>query len=304
MFGKILICSDNSNEASHAAQTAAAIARKFDSSVVLLNVFDTSYAEPGYLGAWAITIRPEDIDEAARTFRKTLSQQAQPLFEKSAIPYEIHQEFGHVVESIIRVAEREKVDLIVLGHRGLGGFDRLLLGSTSDGVLHHAHCPVLIVRDGTAAEAAAEVEGFRHILLASDGSAGAHKAAEAAVSLAQKFETSLDVLNVFDVYTPLPGFPVQEGELIADVRPATLEERVLEEVMHDVRGIAQGAKVHCTFHQEKGHHAEAIVRFAEQHQTDLIVMGSRGRGAFKSLLLGSVSDKVAHHAPCPVLIVR
>jgi nucleotide-binding universal stress UspA family protein len=188
-----------------------------------------------------------------------------------------------------------------MGSRGLGGFAKLLLGSVSDGVLHHAHCPVLIVREEAAPQ---ETSGFQRILLASDGSAGAHKAAEVAVRLAQKLVAALDVLNVFDVFTPLPGLPVKDNEPLTEIHYATLADRMLEEVMHDVRGMAQEARVHCTFHQEQGHHTNAIVRFAEEHQNDLIVLGSRGRGEFQSLLLGSVSDGVLHHAHCPVLIIR
>jgi len=51
-----------------------------------------------------------------------------------------------IVEEIISIAEREKVDLIVMGTRGLGGFKKLLMGSVSSGVVNHAHCSVLVVR--------------------------------------------------------------------------------------------------------------------------------------------------------------
>jgi nucleotide-binding universal stress UspA family protein len=301
MFRKILIGSDNSCNALDAARTTAVIARKFDSKVLILNVFNAYYADPGYMGVWTLAVSQEDIDQTTKTMREDIERQVRPIFEKASVSYEIVQELGHTVGSIVCVAEREQVDLIVLGSRGLGGFDRLLLGSVSDGVLHHAHCPVLIIRGENIPK---ESGGFQHILLASDGSEGAHKAARAAVGLAQKFETSLNVLNVFDGFTPLPGLPVKDDEPIAEIHHAALADRVLEEIMHDVRGMALEARVPCTFHQEKGHHADTIVRFAGEHETDLIVLGSRGRGAFRSLLLGSVSDGVAHHAHYPVLIVR
>ena len=60
--------------------------------------------------------------------------------------YSCRREIGHPVDRIVSVAKDEKSDLIVMGSRGLGGWNSYLLGSVSDGVLHHAHCPVLIVR--------------------------------------------------------------------------------------------------------------------------------------------------------------
>ena len=60
--------------------------------------------------------------------------------------YKCRREIGHPIDRIVAVAQDIQADLIVLGSRGLGGWNSYLLGSVSDGVLHHAHCPVLIVR--------------------------------------------------------------------------------------------------------------------------------------------------------------
>lgn len=301
MFHKILVCSDNSPCALEAARTAAAIAGKCGSTVQVLNVFNDFYANPAYMNVWAMAITQEAIDESARAEREAVEQSVLPVFARAGVPCEIVQTTGHPVDGILHQAECAQADLIVMGSRGLGRFKRLLLGSVSYGVLHHARCPVLIVHENSAP---GEAEGFRHVLLASDGSEGARKAAVAAAQLAQKFAAPLAVVNVFDIYTPLPGLPVEDGESLSEIRPASLADRVLEAVMHDVRPIAHEAKVHACFFQETGHHAEAILRFAEEHHTDLIVMGSRGLGGFQSLLLGSVSESVAHHSRCPVLIVR
>jgi nucleotide-binding universal stress UspA family protein len=296
MFTKILVCSDGSEHALRAAQVTAEIALKFDSRVLVTSVFDLTAMVAPMMGAWELAVSEEPIEGHAREGQEALARRAGRIFEKKGIACKSRLEWGHPADQIVTIAEREQADLIVLGSRGLGGFTSLLLGSVSDGVVHHAHCPVLIMR-GHAAD-------FKQILLASDGSEGAHRAAVSAVQLAQKFAASLAVLNVFDAFTPLPGLPVEDSELAADVRPTTLADRVLETVMRDVGPIAHEAKVNASFHQETGHHAEAILRFADEHKPDLIVLGSRGLGGFKSLLLGSVSDGVLHHARCPVLIVR
>lgn len=68
------------------------------------------------------------------------------MLDAQNLAYTPSKEMGHPAATIIRVAEDEKCDLILLGSRGLGEVKRFLLGSVSDAVVHHAHCPVLIVR--------------------------------------------------------------------------------------------------------------------------------------------------------------
>ena len=108
------------------------------------------------------------------------------LQHNACVVYEARREPGHPSEEIVTVADSVGADLIVLGRRGLSEWKALMLGSVSDGVLHPAHCPVLIVRGFQKA--------FSGILLACDGSAGAFLATKAAGELAIKFGVPLTIL--------------------------------------------------------------------------------------------------------------
>jgi len=145
MFSKILVCSDGSEEAIKAAQSAAELAKKFNSTVVLINVFTPTPGPMPFVGApEAVSYNQMAVD--ADEVQEAVERRTGRVFDEAGIPYQTRRELGHPVDRIVSVAEEEKADLIVMGSRGLGGFQRFLLGSVSDGVLHHAHCPVLIVR--------------------------------------------------------------------------------------------------------------------------------------------------------------
>jgi nucleotide-binding universal stress UspA family protein len=146
MFNKILVCSDGSEHALAAAQAAAEIARRFHSQVLLLTVFDPeAMLATGALTVGAV-ISTETVNHWAKEIQEKIIDSTGKIFEEKAVTYTVRCDQGHPVDVIVKVAASEQVDLIVLGHRGLGGFQRLLLGSVSEGVLHHAHCPVLLVR--------------------------------------------------------------------------------------------------------------------------------------------------------------
>lgn len=140
MFDRILLAVDGSEHALHAARTAAELARTMKPSEFRIVVsYDTI---PMYLGEpnmqYAIDGRKSDAEEILNTAVK----------EVGSIPCEIHTEIieGDSAEAIIDVATTRGSDVIVMGSRGLGRLAGLLLGSTSQKVVAHAPCPVLIVR--------------------------------------------------------------------------------------------------------------------------------------------------------------
>lgn len=297
MLKKILVCLDGSLCSLEAARIAASMAGHFGAEALALNAFDPGYA---YLGVWAIALDQDSVDRRAVEQKAELEKSVRPLFERAGVAVRIMQKAGNPVDHILRVAEEENVDLIVMGSHGKGAVKEFFLGSVSSGVLHHAPCSVLIVRGEHAPRGGAE---FRHILLASDGSDRARKAASVAVDIAEKFAAPLTVLNVCaDIASlRLPGdsyIPITEGD--TDL----YAQRQLEQVTWDVDAFAKSKGISCSYHQEIGHTEKLLLSFTAQQKADLLVLGSRGLGGFERMLLGSVSDYMAHHAPCPVLVVR
>ena len=140
MFERILLAVDGSDHAMHAARKAAELARCMKS--VELRIVVAYDPIPLYLGEpnmqIAITNRKGEAEDVLNTFVK----------EVGDVPCEIHTEIieGDAASAIIEVANVRKSDVIVMGSRGLGRLAGLVLGSTSQKVVAHAPCPVLIVR--------------------------------------------------------------------------------------------------------------------------------------------------------------
>jgi nucleotide-binding universal stress UspA family protein len=146
MFRKILVCSDGSENATQAARVAALIAREFHACTLLLTVFNPSTLIYANGDAPIAPIDSALLNRYIEEVQSDIEERTAEVFRAAGVDYVTRRETGHPVDVIVEVAEREKVDLIVLGRRGLSGWKSFLLGSVSDGVLHHAHCPVLIVR--------------------------------------------------------------------------------------------------------------------------------------------------------------
>ena len=143
MFKKILVCSDGSDYARDAALVTVQVAAHFKAEVVALNVFPTFLAA---MGVWNLAMGQDVMDDYAKAQKENVTKHIVPLFAHEGVQCRVVQELGHPVSGIVRVAEREKADLIVVGNRGVGGPKEVFLGSVSNGILHHAPCPVLIVR--------------------------------------------------------------------------------------------------------------------------------------------------------------
>jgi nucleotide-binding universal stress UspA family protein len=139
---------------------------------------------------------------------------------------------------------------------------------------------------------------FERILLAVDGSDHAVRAAKVAAELAHCVKsTELRVVVAYEPIPPYLGEPNLQGAINARLKEA---QEILRKTIELV------GNSHIDVHTEliEGNSAEVIIEVAKTRKSNLIVMGSRGRGRLAGLLLGSNSQKVVSHAPCPVLIVR
>ena len=138
---------------------------------------------------------------------------------------------------------------------------------------------------------------FKNIILAVDGSEYSHRAVAYGKSLAERYEANLWLVHVFSHTSDLLGYEDFE-KLYAKRKSAG------QAVLDSAKKIL--ASTTFKVHEEllEGSEAEAILSIAENHQADLIVMGTRGFGAVKGLLVGSVSRKVIHLSTCPVMVVH
>lgn len=182
--------------------------------------------------------------------------------------------------------------LLVVGARGLGPLKRVLLGSVSAHCLHHAPCPIAIIRPG-----ADPADGFGGtVVVGVDGSEGSDAALAWAIEEAVARHAQLEALSAWQ-------YPVMGETAWAGVDPGVFEEAAeltldRDLAAADTAGLEQPVR-RVTVPAGAG---RALVERSQQ--AGLVVVGSRGRGGFAGLLLGSVGHQLAHHAACPVVIVR
>ncbi|MEU1878984.1 universal stress protein [Streptosporangium sp. NPDC020072] len=177
--------------------------------------------------------------------------------------------------------------LLVVGSHGLGGFEGMLLGSVALGVAGHAPCPVAVVRR-------APVQPRGRVVVGVDGSPAGADAVAFAFAEAETRGAELHAVHAWS--RPIVGcgpFALADAE-----EAAQRERRALAEAL-----AGQGERhpdVKVVEWLEYGHPVEALREASLE--ADLLVVGSRGRGDLKGLLLGSVSHSLLHHAACPVVV--
>ena len=143
---------------------------------------------------------------------------------------------------------------------------------------------------------------FSKILVGVDGSPFAEKALKYAVDLAKKYNAKLIVIHVVlrRFYAVAPS---EAGVLATTVFVKEMETEG-KEIISKAESHVKGESVEYECRLIQGVPAEEIIKLAQTEKVDLIIMGSRGLTEVRAFLLGSVSDKVSHHAKCPTLIVK
>ncbi len=142
---QILLATDGSDESALATQAATELSRETGSEVHLVYVLPTPAQLIGH-HTYPDEMRESLIAGAERDAETFLKEQAEKIRSDGGKVAETHFRSGEPDKEILRAAESLGVGLIVMGSRGLGSISRMLMGSISDSVVRHAHCPVLVMR--------------------------------------------------------------------------------------------------------------------------------------------------------------
>ncbi|MGW3356329.1 universal stress protein [Streptomyces bungoensis] len=190
--------------------------------------------------------------------------------------------------------ESRTASLVVVGSRGLGAFGSLLLGSTAVHLAAHGRCPVLVVRG--------REDPSGPVLLAVDGSPAGGPAVAFAFAEASLRGADLVALLVWNTWSePAHDGPETALDVIVNVERLRHEEqRLLDETLDPW----QRRRPEVTVERRLVRSRVRPALLEAGGEAQLVVAGARGRGGFKGLLLGSVSQALLHHAPCPVAVVR
>lgn len=195
------------------------------------------------------------------------------------------------------IALSEDAQLMVLGSRGAGGFSGLLAGSTAIALVAHGRSPVAVIRGGQADEAPPS-QG--PVVVGVDGSPTSEPALAAAFEEAAMRGADLVAVHAWVEFTSETAYATARQFLVDWDAVETREREMLAERLAGwqekypdvaVRRVVTG-----------GRPARRLIEEAGDAQ--LLVVGSRGRGGFAGMLLGSTSQALIHHAPCPLLVVR
>ena len=240
---------------------------------------------------------PPDFTDALQEAASGRLNEINSRVRDSGVEVSSELRLGIPSQVILETAIDKDADLIVVGTRGLSGFRHLLLGSTAERVVQHAHCPVLTVHPGDTDKH----RPIETVMVPTDFSRDAETAYFAALTLLGKTRrTKVVLLHVYHLpyeYTAYGTIPTsldyfKDIEGAAEDRLATLADELRQ----------QGFQVETI--AREGFPPEVILAEAEAAGADLIAMGTHGRTGLAHLVLGSTAERVVQRADCPVLTVR
>ncbi|WP_178916079.1 universal stress protein [Natronomonas gomsonensis] len=283
MFQRILLPTDGSEASSIAAEAAVSLADQFDAKLHVIHVLEHDQISTGTGGDNTTARYGEEAVQAAIELAASSDVEAtRAVIEKTK---SIHQE-------ILTYTDEHSIDCIVIGTRGTSGLSRILLGSVAEQTLRESPVPVMTVHEETVID-----PDIGSILVPTDGSESAQTAVDQAGKLARSVDGTLHVIYV-----------VETGQVINGDRVRRLQE-ALEEIGEKALDLALEQVQSSTYLPTEtsilnGLPYLEIVRYAEEHDVDCIVMGTHGQKGIRRFLLGSTTDRVIRRADVPVISVK
>lgn len=276
MIRKLLVPTDGSAHAQAGIDYAVDLATQHEAQLHGLYVVDVRLLEGPFLRDLSASLGTAPFVNYQNNVSLILEERGQAALgafsdacKKAGLLHETTQMTGQVVGSIVE--QGQLVDLIVMGRSGehadwLDG----VLGSTTEGVVRRAKCPVLVTDRSQAR--------IDQVVVAYDGSGHARQALHLAADLGESWGGKYAVIVVSDEHA----------------------ERWLDEA----RSYMEAHSIEVEYVSRKGDPREEILGFCEEENADLLLMGAYGHSKVREMLLGSTTAHLINHAGCPVLLTR
>ena len=294
----VLVGIDGSESSLNAAQWAASYARIHGLGLHLV----CAYAVPSFTTAALDGGYAALDDTAIAEGAKGVLDEAKALVARYGGPVTGTVATGDAAAVLIEMSHHARI--AVVGTRGRGGFTERLLGTVSSALPAHAACPTVVVPfrpdavEGATDGAVTDAVQLRRIVVGVDGSPAAEFALQRAVREAEVWGAEL---------TAITGVPVAAGAGLLAWLPAAVDrDAVLRDVAEGLDVVVDRALVdhpEVTVERRTVDGTGAQQLMLASAEADLLVVGSRGRGGFAGMLLGSTSQAVLHHSACPVMVV-
>jgi nucleotide-binding universal stress UspA family protein len=287
---QVIVGVDGSDASFAALEWAVPQARRRGAGLQVVSCYSVPfYGEPGMFGAYAIESQVESI----KTEHEDLVAKA--LARVGELDPAVHADgFVTLASPAVAIPEMaEPGDQIVIGTTGRTGVIADTVGSVATAICHKARVPVVVV----PAKSPGRGMSMKKIVVGVDGSPTSEEALRWAFEEAKLAGAELVVVHAWSY--PYPGWRSGDKEPRDDMKVDALRQL---EASIDALGHREGdgVQVHANLVEDSA--AKALID--EAASADLVVVGSRGRGGLKSMLLGSVSRAVVQHAPCPVAVIR
>ncbi len=284
IYQKILVPLDGSTLAEHVVPAALYLAEAMKGSITFLTVVAKKSGVDSNLTIRAIQTGSYEADLYLRSLKKR--------FLPSLVPIETAVITGKPDQEIVKFAEKNEFELIIMSTHGRSGITRWSFGRTADKVLRRSPCPAVILRS----QQDIRPEQFKRVLLPLDGSPLAERVLEPTLEMIRALDIELYLVQVVEKGS-FYGFGHNEDHIESEVEKA---RTYLDELRE--RALPPGVVVHA--HVEVGSAADVIVDYAKAEEIDLILVSSHGDTGFDSWMFGSVAEKVMKGAPCAILVIR
>ena len=289
LITRLLLATDCSREAARAQEVAMFLAKTCRAGLDILSVLE---APPGMDPEYQVNqLYIEQLHkEAGKTVDRVVGEAGGCGVEAKARIVR-----GIPVQQINETARELKCDLVVMGTRGRTGLAHVLLGSTAEGVVRGAPCPVLTVQSVAKGNQPVRIA---RILVPVDFSDCSIEAMEYTIQAAREFAASVTILHVIEPASYGLDFTINHAGH-AQKTAVAIEKR-----LEEFTALLKGQGIASRHVLQSGAPGDAILNGARAAEADLIVMGTHGRRGFSHLVSGSVAEAVLRQAPCPVLTIK